>query len=104
MHYGAPTPKRSRGYSNAASSSQIDKGKLTRAQAKAQTRHKLALSTNRAGKKGWSGVRKALKDSQPCPQMPFAFMIARSVYGKLNQSILHGSGPIPLALATSYGT
>ena len=65
LHYGAPTPKRSRAYSNAAASSAIDAGKLTRAQAKAGTKHKLATSTTSAtGKKGWTGVRKALKDSQ----------------------------------------
>ena len=66
MHYGAPTAKRERGFSNNAALHGVDKGTLPRSVMIAQTKHKLAeTGVTASGKKKWTGVRKTLKESQP---------------------------------------
>ena len=65
MHYGSPTAKRSKGWSNNEIVAKIDKGKLSRSERNAKTQHQLAkTTTNASGKKQWTGVKKLLKESQ----------------------------------------
>ena len=67
MAYGAPSPKRSKGFSNHIAMLLLDKGKLPRAVMQASATRLAKTFVNAAGKKQWTGVRKALKESQPMP-------------------------------------
>ena len=68
MAYGSATPKRSKGWANHAALLLLDKGKLPKSVMQASTTRLAKTSVNAAGKKQWTGVRKALKDSQRKPQ------------------------------------
>ena len=76
MAYGAPTPKRSKGWANHAALLLLDKGKLPKSVMQASTSRLAKTSVNAAGKKQWTGVRKALKDSQCKPQTLQNFTIS----------------------------
>ena len=70
MHYGAESAKRTLGMSNNATTAALDRGVLRRKERLDKTKVKLATSKKNptTGKAQWTGVKKALKDSQPSPQ------------------------------------
>ena len=72
MHYGAPSPKRSKGWSNNGAILALDKGRLARATMQANSANKLARHyKDKQGRSRWVGVTEKMKRSASDPEPPY---------------------------------
>ena len=70
MHYGAPSPKRSKGWSNNAAVLELNKGRLARATMQANSANRLARHyKDKQGRSRWVGVTDKMKKSAPDPEL-----------------------------------